>query len=173
MNIAESKRLELREFSKNDVNGFFELNNDPIVLKYTGDSPFRDKLEVMQFIDNYQHYDENGFGRWSVYLKENDQYIGFCGLRKCHISEDVDIGFRIKRAFWGQGYASEAADLCLRLGFKRFALNDIVARAMEDNQASHALIKKLGMTFESCYQERGKKWLKYSINQQHYLKKCK
>ncbi|BDY04492.1 GNAT family N-acetyltransferase [Ferrimonas sp. YFM] len=163
MTELETERLRLQRFSLEDVDGFFELNNDPVVLKYTGDKPFDNKDQVAAFISDYAQYQLNGFGRWSLYLKETGEYLGFCGLRRAEPGAEVDIGFRIMRRHWRQGYALESAIAALQLGFGRYQLDRIVARAMEDNQASHAVINKLGMTRCGAFAEEGVNWVKYEL----------
>ena len=53
--IATSNRLELRKFSLSDAEGFYGLNEDPEVIKYTGDQAFRDITEARNFIEQYDH----------------------------------------------------------------------------------------------------------------------
>ena len=163
MNIIETERLFLREFSLKDIEYFYQLNNDPQVIKFTGDSPFNSKYEVKEFIEGYDHYKKYGFGRWSVYLKSNNQFIGFNGLRKCEFTHEVDIGFRFVRNQWSKGYAYESSLSVLTFAFKQLKLKRIIARAMEENKASHAVIKKLGMDYISTTYENNVKWSKYEL----------
>lgn len=163
MIVYETERLLLREFSEKDIDGFFELNNDPVVLEYTGDRAFKHKDEVRRFIENYDQYNKYGLGRWSLYLKDNDEYIGFSGLRKSDETGEVDIGFRIMRKHWGKGYATESALASLKLAYERFGVEKVIARAMKNNSASHAVIKKLGMELVGTFTEDGCCWIKYSM----------
>ncbi len=168
MIVVETQRLYLKTFSQDDVPGFFELNNDPLVLKYTGDKPFKDKEEVSRFIKDYDQYKKHGFGRWSVYLKETNCYLGFSGLRYSSETDEIDIGFRFMQKFWGMGFATESAIAALELAFTRYNAQKVVARAMQDNLASHAVIKKLGMTYQSSFQEDGKLWSKYQFLKENW-----
>ena len=68
--ILETERLLFREFNQSDAPKLFELNADPDVIKYTGDSPFVSVSEAEDFLINYSDYKQNGFGRWAVVLKE-------------------------------------------------------------------------------------------------------
>jgi RimJ/RimL family protein N-acetyltransferase len=72
------------------------------------------------------HYDRYGFGRWSVFIKDIGDYIGFCGLNYRPAVEEVDLGFRLRRIHWGKGYATEAARGSLIRGFKTYNLAKIV-----------------------------------------------
>ncbi|MBB6460123.1 GNAT family N-acetyltransferase [Flammeovirga kamogawensis] len=105
----ETKRLLLQEFSKDDAKGFFELNNDIDTLKYTGDTSFQSIEAAEIFIKECKHYTDYGFGRWSIRIKSNNEFIGFCGLKYSPLKQEIDIGFRIMKKYWKQGYATEAA----------------------------------------------------------------
>ncbi|HUG15129.1 MAG TPA: GNAT family N-acetyltransferase [Thermomicrobiales bacterium] len=158
---AETERLELREFSVDDAEGFFRLNGDPEVLRYTGDEPFADVEQARAFLAAYDNYARDGFGRWSVYLKETGEYLGFCGLNNRPATDEVDVGFRFRRACWDRGYATEAARAALDLGFTRYGLTRIVGRAMRDNAASHRVLEKLGMTKSHEFEQDGHVWAQY------------
>ncbi|WP_299789563.1 GNAT family N-acetyltransferase [uncultured Shewanella sp.] len=166
---TETERLLFRRFSLDDVAGFYGLNLDPLVLKFTGDKPFSSRSEVVRFIEEYDQYDKYGFGRWSLYLKSSGEYIGFCGLRQSPETGEVDIGFRLMRRFWHRGYALESAKASLELAFTRYGVDTVIARAMKNNLASQRLIQKLGMQLDSSFIESGEEWLKYELKQERWL----
>jgi RimJ/RimL family protein N-acetyltransferase len=158
-----TERLELRRFSSDDAAGFFRLNEDPEVIRYTGDSAFADENSARKFILNYSHYSHHGYGRWSVYNKLSGQYVGFCGLKYSPEKNEVDLGFRILRKYWGKGFATEAGIESLRLGFQRYGFKKIVGRAMEANLASHRVLEKLKMSRVNRFDEEGQIWIQYEI----------
>lgn len=168
MIVAQTPRLLLKQFSLDDVDGFFTLNQDPEVLQYTGDRPFADKQEVATFIREYDQYDKYGLGRWSLYLKSTGEYIGFSGLRYSPETNDTDIGFRLMRKYWGRGYATESARAALTLAFTEFDKDRVIARAMTNNQASHAVIQKLAMQPLSSLHEAGHEWLTYQLSRKDW-----
>ena len=150
--ILETPRLLLREFGEEDAPHFFELNEDPEVVRYTGDPPFASVEEARQFLLNYDQYRKYGYGRWAVLLKPEGAgdlpaWIGWCGLK--HIPElgETDIGFRFIRRYWGRGYATEAARACLDYGFRILRLKRIVGRVMRENAASVRVLEKIGLEF--------------------------
>ncbi|MBE8168878.1 MAG: GNAT family N-acetyltransferase [Shewanella sp.] len=163
MIVAITPRLELRRFSLDDVEGFYNLNEDSEVIRYTGDRPFKDRQEVETFILAYDHYEKHGIGRWSVYLRETGNYIGFSGLKFDPAKNQLDIGFRFYREHWSKGYATESAIAALRIGFDEFGADVIVGRAMQDNAASHSVLKKLAMRPDFVFEESGKPWLQYQL----------
>ncbi|MFT5147613.1 MAG: ribosomal-protein-alanine N-acetyltransferase, partial [Flavobacteriales bacterium] len=105
--IIETQRLVLRKFKVTDASGLLALNSDPLVMKYTGDLPFKDIEDTKKFVEDYNHYNLHGYGRWSVILKSNKEFIGWCGLKK-HDTGYTDLGFRFSQEHWNKGYATES-----------------------------------------------------------------
>lgn len=144
--ITQTSRLLLREFLPGDAQFMYALNNDPEVLKYTGNQAFKSLDEAANFLKNYSDYKRNGFGRWVVILKETGDFIGWCGL-KLNEEDQVDIGFRFFKKYWNKGYATEAARACLEYGFSELGIDQIIGRAMIENKASIRVLEKLGMQY--------------------------
>lgn len=145
--ILETPRLYLREMTPQDAEVAYILNSDPEVLQYTGDDPFESVEEAKTFLENYASYRTYGFGRWAMVLKETNEYLGWCGLKYTPELDEFDIGYRLMKKFWGKGYATEAAEACLELGFNRFEMKTIVGRAMPANTASVRVLEKIGLTY--------------------------
>ena len=144
--ILKTQRTYLREFTIDVTEAMYNLNVDPEVIKYTGNSSFANVDEARDFLLNYDHYKKYGYGRWAVISKENDAFLGWCGL-KFHEEIFVDIGFRYFKKYWNQGYASETAKATLKYGFHTLGLEEIIGRAMPQTAASIRVLEKLNMTF--------------------------
>lgn len=144
--IAETDRLILRQFSVDDATDFFELNTNPEVVKYTGDVAFESIKQAAEFLDNYTEYEQSGFGRWAVIRKDDNAFLGWCGLKR---NEEgyVDIGFRFFQHFWGAGYATEAAQKSIEIGFNDYHLDEIIGRTAKQNSGSIRVLEKIGMEF--------------------------
>ncbi|MDB9702242.1 GNAT family N-acetyltransferase [Flavobacteriales bacterium] len=147
MIVLTTDRLILREFKPSDGEAMFHLNSDEEVLRYTGDKQFDSVKDAKKFFDNYPDYEKNGFGRWAVVTKEDSEVIGWCGLKK-HEDNKVDIGYRLFKNQWNNGFATEASIACLEYGFQVFELEEIVANAAEENKASIRVMEKIGMEFQ-------------------------
>lgn len=145
--IIETNRLYLRELTVADTESFFLLNNDGDVIKYTGDNAFESINDAKLFLENYNPYQEYGYGRWAVIDKSNDEFLGWCGLKYTAEVDEVDIGFRFFKMHWNKGFASESAKACIDYGFEKLNLNSIVGRAMEANIASIKVLEKIGMNY--------------------------
>ena len=142
-----TERLILRPFSLDNAKDIYELNGDPNVLKYTGDQPFGSIEEAREFISNYNHFEKWKRGRWCVFLRENNTFIGWCGLKYHEDTGETDLGYRFKKAFWGKGYGTEAASICIKDGFTRLHLQRIYAEAYTENIGSIRIMEKVGMKF--------------------------
>ncbi|HEX6892555.1 MAG TPA: GNAT family N-acetyltransferase [Chryseolinea sp.] len=154
----------MREFREEDAIGMYELNNDPDVIRYTGDDPFASVESALDFIRKYHAYEETGCGRLTVLLKGSMEYAGWCGLKYDPASLETDLGFRLVKQFWNKGYATEASLRCLEFGFMELKLDKIIGRAMQENKASINVLKKVGMTFEKEFEAHGGICVQYCIN---------
>jgi len=159
--ILETQRLYLREFINSDGFHFYELNNDPEVIKYTGNKAFQSLDEANNFIKNYSDYRQNGFGRWAVCLKETDEFLGWCGLKQ--EKQVIDLGFRFYKKYWNNGFATEAAKACINYGFLKLKLPEIIGRAYVKNTASIRVLKKCNLKFEKRFEYDKKPTVLYTI----------
>lgn len=166
--VATTDRLYLRRFVPADAMYLFALNSNPDVIRYTGDNSFYNMSAAKNFLRDYDHYDQHGFGRWAVVLKSEEKFIGFCGLRMDEKSGDVDLGFRFFADYWSQGYATEAANAALRLGFDEFGLEAIIGRCLRENLPSISVLQKLGMEFSEVREESDLLWLIYSLDREKW-----
>lgn len=161
--VLETDRLLLRELTVEDADNFYKLNENPNVIRYTGDSPFEDIEEAYAFLQNYKDYEVNGYGRWVVIDQSSHEFLGWCGLKYDRSKDETDIGFRFFEEHWNKGLATESAAACLKYGFEQLNLKKIVGRAMSDNIASIMVLQKLGLTFDKEFDFDGHKGFIYTI----------
>ena len=154
--MIESERLLLRWFTEDDVEPSYQMNLDPEVTRYTLDGGVHSRQEIHDLIHNnvFADYRKYGFGRFAVIHKSDNQFIGFAGLKRLEEGE-VDLGYRLRREYWGQGIATEASRMSLEYGFGTLELLRIIAMAYAENAASINVMKKLGFHFEKQIQEDG------------------
>lgn len=154
--ILQTNRLYLREITSDDAEQAYLLNLDPEVIKYTGDDHFASIEDAREFLSNYDHYKNYGFGRWGVIQKSNDEFLGWCGLKYNEDIKEYDIGFRFFKRNWNKGFATESALACLELGFNKFNMPQIIGRAAKENHASIKVLQKIGLTYwkdDCCHGE--------------------
>ena len=149
----ETERLYLRQWQASDFAIFAAMNADPEVMKYF---PKLLSAKVSDIIASkcQQLIEDNGWGFWALSLKEisnkNDAFIGFVGLNQTHADMSfapcVEIAWRLRKEFWGQGYATEAARASLDFAFSELALEEVVAFTAVINKRSQLLMKRIRMT---------------------------
>ena len=144
--VLETKRCILRKFEIGDAESFYLLNADPEVIKYTGDEAFADIEDAKEFLRHYDSYLKVGYGRWAVINKEDNSFIGWCGL-KLNEEDLIDLGFRFFKKHWGNGFATETANACLNYGFEKLQMELIIGRAVVANAASIRVLEKIGMEY--------------------------
>jgi len=145
----ETGRLTLRRMELGDAGFILGLLNEPSFLLHIGDKGVRTGDDARRYIAGVQAGDERfGFGLWLVERKDGGEPIGICGLLKRDWLEDVDLGFALRPAFWGRGYAFEAASAVLAHARGPLGRRRIVAITSLENEASIQLLGKLGFRFE-------------------------
>ena len=147
--IIKTERIELKKFSKNDINLLFELDGDSDVMKYItlGKSKTIDEVKKESMPRILKSY-TNGinYGIFAAYLKCNNTYIGWFQFEKDkHFENAIELGWRLKKEHWKNGYATEVA-LCLVKKAKELN-KKIVARTMINNKASIRVMEKIGLKF--------------------------
>ena len=148
MIITETERLILRLQTYEDASLLVEMNSDPEVVRYTGDPSLANVAEARTILEEkvFPQWQKHKMGRFAVTLK-NGEFLGWCGLKYHPETDEVDLGYRFMKKYWGRGYATESSRACLDYGFKTLKLDRIIAKAMPDNKDSLKVMQKLGMTF--------------------------
>lgn len=138
-------RLELRPLTPEDAPMIFALNGDPEVMRHLPkDEVYTSEAEAADFLQRYLERSRHSrFARWAVVRRSDGVAVGWCGLKEDD-KGDVDLGYRLLREHWAQGYATEASRAWLNYGFGPAGLERIIARAAEGNLASQAVLMKLG-----------------------------
>jgi ribosomal-protein-alanine N-acetyltransferase len=146
--MLHTARLILKPATIEDAENLCQLNSDPEVMRYTGDQNFHSNLEAQKIINEnlIPQFKQYKMGRFMIFLKDGT-FIGWCGLKYFPETDEVDLGYRLKRSCWGQGFATEASKACLEYGFNHLNLKRIIAKAMPENIGSIKVMQKLGMTF--------------------------
>jgi len=160
VNIEDSARLSFRLMGKADVQAFWELDQDPEVMRFITDGK-PSSLETINevFMPRLFAYRDaaKGWGIWQVTDKESQEYLGWVLVRPMDFfsntpkSNDLELGWRFFKKTWGKGYATEAAVAIKDAFAKRNGIHFVSALALEGNIASINVMKKMGMTFIKKY----------------------
>lgn len=146
----ETHRLVIRSFTAQDAPVLHErVLGDDEVMRFIprGASPTieRTRASIERFV---RHEREHGFALWAVELKDTGALIGDAGLFLVEgLGPEVEVAYHFGKAWWGQGYATEAARACLDFGFRECGLTEIIAICYPEHAASRRVMEKAGMRF--------------------------
>jgi RimJ/RimL family protein N-acetyltransferase len=149
----DTARLVLRRWAGHDVAPLAAINADPEAMRWIGDGSTRTEEQTRASIEAWERqWDTRGFGLFAVQVRETGELAGLTGLAVPsflpEIMPAVEIAWRLGRAFWGQGIATEAARAALRFGLADRGLERIVSIVQTGNDASERIMVKLGMHLE-------------------------
>ncbi|ROO61689.1 RimJ/RimL family protein N-acetyltransferase [Micromonospora sp. Llam0] len=177
--IAQTDRLSLRRFTIDDLPLLVELDSDPEVMRYlTGGRPTPAETvrrEVLPAIlRDYLRFP--GFGKWAAIERSSGAFIGWFALKPAAAGPavtgpagagpasgvvngrggrlaitEVELGYRLRRASWGRGYASEGARALLRMAFDHPTVDRVFAETMAVNVASRRVMEAAGLRLARCF----------------------
>jgi RimJ/RimL family protein N-acetyltransferase len=165
--VLETKRLLLRRVTLSDAPLLQALDSDPEVIRYTdlGGCPSlaaRRDIILPRWLAYYAAYENRGY--WIAEEKASSEFLGWFHFRPAKDnpqekdspqekdgSEEAELGYRLKRSAWGQGYATEMAQELVRRGFEEWGAKRITATALAANRASIRVMEKAGLRFEETY----------------------
>jgi len=176
MNIHfETERFILRDLEESDTDGIFLLDSDPEVHKFLGNKPIKTKEEALATILKVRdQYVKNGIGRWAIIEKTTNEFVGWTGLK---YEEGLraefnyyDLGYRLRKKFWGQGIATQTALISLGFGFEEMKLDEIGAAADIQHVVSNKILKKIGLQFVENFEFEGDLCNWYKLTKKDWLK---
>jgi RimJ/RimL family protein N-acetyltransferase len=147
--MIETDRLILRAFIETDREPWAAMNADPEVMRHFPATLSRAEADaVIERVNG--KIAATGVGFWALERKADGLFLGFAGLNR--IAHDYlpifglwEVGWRLRREAWGQGYASEAGAAALAHGFGPMRLERILAYTAQTNKPSEAVMQRLGM----------------------------
>lgn len=147
--IAESDRLIIREFEVSDSASLLDVFGDEEVMRYG------DGIKTLEWVEHSirewrKDYRALGYGKWAVVTKDSSQLLGYCGLEDLAMDgkQEVAIGYRLARTYWGQGYATEAVFAVRDYALDVLRLERLVATIDPHNTTSIRVANKAGMVYE-------------------------
>ncbi|WP_410879979.1 GNAT family N-acetyltransferase [Myroides sp. DW712] len=153
--IIETDRLIIREITKEDAQGIYNLDSDERVVKYVGSmviTSLEEANEIIEFIQ--KQYSDFGIGRWAIIEKDTGEFIGWCGFKLVEnglngLREYLDLAYRFRFDAWGKGYATEATQACLAYAEQNFQHHPVFAVSEVENESSKRVLGKIG--FHAAY----------------------
>jgi len=183
--LLESARLRLRRFTAADLDLLVELDSDPEVMRWIsyGVPTPRERYEheiLPRWFAQYQATPLLGY--WAAESRDDGAFVGWFHLRPDRIDDgEQELGYRLRRAAWGQGLATEGSVALLDHGFRRVGTDRISARTLAGNHASQRVMQKCGLVYQRDFvypedviagrSERERTAVKYSLGREDWLRR--
>jgi RimJ/RimL family protein N-acetyltransferase len=150
--FLETERIRLRRLTEHDVENLVELDSDPEVMRYLSGGVPTPREEIEQrtlpaMLRFYQRYP--AFGYWAAEERSDGSFLGWFLLRPApdRPADEIEIGYRLRRATWGRGLATEGSRALLARGFAEPEVRLIFAQTMTVNAASRRVMEKIGLRY--------------------------
>lgn len=143
MKMLATPRLRLRARTLDDLDAILAMDADPEVRRFMGGPPHPEahRAEVRaNIVDGRPSHQ-----RWAIEWRDRPGFLGQCGLSLCHLPGCTALTWRLARAHWGRGVASEAVGAMLRHAREDLGMRSFVAFIHADNQASRRVADKVGL----------------------------
>lgn len=142
--LLETERLFLRAFTPDDIDLLLDLDGDPEVMRWiNGGTPTSREFAETKIIPLFTSYDGD-FGFWAAHLRSDGAFVGWFCLRRDE-GDEAALGYRLRRAAWQQGLATEGSLALLELAFTKLGCRRVMAGTYEHNVASRRVMEKVGM----------------------------
>jgi RimJ/RimL family protein N-acetyltransferase len=147
--ILTTPRLVMRQFTADDVDNLVNLNSDPEVMRFLGRPAPREVVrdKIIPFhLGVYRRFDRLGI--WAAESVGDGEFLGWFCCRPGPGGDiaNVELGYRLRRAAWNHGYATEGSRALIIMSFTDLGVQRVYARAMTANTASRHVMEKCGLT---------------------------
>lgn len=156
----ETHRLKLVQFEAEDASLLLDLDSDPEVMRFiSGGVPSSEEhiTKVIETIMSYRKRFEDRLGIFKSIEKESGEFMGWFHLRpgknELENLKSLELGYRLKKKFWGNGFATEGSKALVENAFHKQKADEVWARTLKGNLASQNIMKKIGMRFVCDYLE--------------------
>lgn len=147
----ETERLLLRDWTDSDAAPFAALNADPRVMEFFAKALTREESDAVM-ADARARLATDGYGKYATEEKSSGRFIGYIGLApvdfEASFAPAIEIGWRLARTAWGNGYATESAKAVADHAFTNLGLAELVSFTTEWNRPSRRVMEKIGMTHD-------------------------
>ncbi|AVT38242.1 GNAT family N-acetyltransferase [Plantactinospora sp. BB1] len=151
----DTERLAFAEMTVDDLDDMAALLGDADVMRYYPRA--KDRAEALGWIRwNQDLYQREGFGLWTIRLRETGEFVGDCGLTPQEVDGtiDIEVGYHVRGDLQGHGYATEAAIACRDHARDRLGVERLIAIVHPDNTPSQRVAEKIGLRFERATTSR-------------------
>jgi len=164
--ILETNRLLLRTWTLEDAEAAFQIWGDAEVMQFVG-KPFESVDVAHRALQNAIAAQEKyGFCLWATVEKSTRKVVGCCGFHPFEDNSALELAYHFVQEVWRRGYATEAAEACLRYGIENLTASKVVAFVHPENLASYRVLEKAGMTYIGIVENDGIKEKQYELKLQ-------
>jgi RimJ/RimL family protein N-acetyltransferase len=165
----ETERLILRRATLADLDDLVALDGDPEVMRYLSGGPPTPRAVIEHdYLPHWLAYYERGgaFGFWIAIEKASGDFLGWVHFRPpdAAVPDNVELGYRLRRAAWGKGYATEASRALIDKGFAEQGIRRVFATTYQDNLGSRRVMEKLGMTLARTFKPTPEELAAHGLN---------
>jgi RimJ/RimL family protein N-acetyltransferase len=160
-----TKRLILRGFQEDDLDAYAEMSGSEEVMRYIGTGKPMSRSESWRGMATILgHWQLRGYGMWAVEERQSGEMLGRVGLWNPEGWPGLEIGWTIRRAFWGRGFATEAGKVAIEYAFEELQQSHVISLIRPENIASRRVAEKLGEKLEGSTEMLGSEALIYGIS---------
>jgi [ribosomal protein S5]-alanine N-acetyltransferase len=152
-----TKRLIIRPFTPADFEAIHAVWSDPAVMAPIPSPAYDREQSWARLTGKLRHQARHGFSKWAVTMAASGTVIGECGVHYLEGGPDIELGYKLARASWGQGFAAEAARACLDWALAERP-ERVVAIADHANTRSARVLAKIDMVQHGTFSRLGHTW---------------
>jgi len=152
-----TRRLIIRPFTAGDFEAIHAVWSDPAVMGAIPSQAYDREQSWSRLRGKFRHQARHGFSKWAVAELASGTVIGECGVHYLEGGPDIELGYKLARAYWGQGLAAEAAQACLDWALAERP-ERVVAIVDPANIRSARILSKIGMVPDGTFSRFGHTW---------------
>lgn len=169
MATLETDRLTLRMLGESDLDAYAEMCGDPEVMRYIGDGqPLARPMAWRNLAMMVGHWSLRGYGPWAAEERSSGVLVGRIGFWNPDGWPGFELGWTLRRPFWGQGYATEGARVALRFAFTRLDHPLVISLIHPENAASIKVAERVGERRRDVTEVMGKPAVVYRITREEW-----
>jgi ribosomal-protein-alanine N-acetyltransferase len=167
--MLETERLILRPFTKNDIEAVFAMRSDADLMRFIRE-PQINRAEAENWIGLVSsRWETERIGFCAVIEKATGEFAGWCGLWRLKETDEMEVGYALRKEFRGRGFAVEASEAFLDYGFGQLNFKEIVAVARPENRASRRVMERIGMSYDYTGRFYERELVHYSITKEEFF----
>ncbi|HEX8001221.1 MAG TPA: GNAT family N-acetyltransferase [Mycobacteriales bacterium] len=167
--IYETERLAVRDLTDGDAEALYEMHRHDEVMRWLDRTPSTGPAEELERLAHWRTLRTGPYGFFGIDEKASGRMVGVLVFKPFDDLPYVDLGWRLNPAYWGRGYATEAARGAIERAFGELGLAELAATTLPDNARSRAVMERLGMTYAGDCVHAGLPHVLYLLRRQQVV----